>query len=261
MHQRPREGFQPQEDAVRHSREYWAERERKQAAAPTTTPEAEMLDLLRMAAHDMQAPLQVLKLNSQFLTDERSSPELRAKSKRIIKRVASRLEFLLQDILEMAEGGGANFVLHRTTFDVAEVLQQSVETYGILAEEMGMALDVDIQGPLMVEGDKMRLAQVCMNVVTESIWTAPRGSRILVQAVAASGNARLIVGCQPGRRTESLKALDTPEHATGQAPPPASLGVHLTRAILQQHGGSFHIERGPEGRCNTFQFRVPLAKV
>ena len=248
-------GSETHERASRGAEEFW-----ERQASLTTQPqdgrdEAFQRDLLRMAGHDLRIPLKVLKRNVQFLTDPRSSPELRDKAKRVLQRIASRLDFLLEDILAIAETGSTDFTLNQTRFDLAELVQQSVETYSGLASDLGRRSAVQVDGPLPVEGDKLRLAQVCMNVLTEAIWATPTGGEVDVVTNRDGRFAVLRILCSPGERDTETAAEDRRLAEANEG----SLGLHLARAIAVQHGGSLAIDRDALGGERTFTLRIPLA--
>jgi len=231
--------------------------EREQEAAHARQAQ----DLLRMAAHDLMSPLSVARLQLHFLTDGRTSPDVRAKAARVAKRALFQVQVMLGDFLDLARLQGGTFVLHRAPLDLAAAAREGVETFAAVAQEFHVELAADAAAAVEVEADRTRILQVVANLLTNAIRHAPPRTRVEVAA----------------RREGSDAVLQVRDHGTGLTPeqaqgafepfakvetrvrtiPGAGLGLYLSRIVAEQHGGSLESAPAPEGDGQVLTLRLP----
>jgi len=234
-----------------------AERERAERASRFKT------ELLAMVGHDFRAPLKVLSRHMQWALDERSSPELRAKSLRTVRRTLGRMDSVLDDILQLAQvddAGAATLVLHATRFDLGELLRQAAETYVPLADDLELEVAVSAGAAVEVEGDRMRLAQAVADVLTFAFDATGRAGR--VDATVRPDGDDAVVSVVGTRAAAPLDEAGghagslwrTPQDAADPTPGTA-LGLRLADAIAAAHGGRLAVAQVADGV--RMELRVP----
>lgn len=119
--------------------------------------------------------------------------------------------------------------------------------------------------PLPVYGDKLKLAQVVVNILENSIQSLERsGAAISVrsrleQDTEAAGSARVIMeisdeGC--GMSEESLKSAFDPFYTTKRNSGGTGLGLAVVSGIIREHNGSIEIQSA-RGQGTSIRISLP----
>jgi two-component system phosphate regulon sensor histidine kinase PhoR len=132
-----------------------------------------------------------------------------------------------------------------------------------LADERSQAIRLDlVADPCPVDGDRRRLEQVVLNLLTNAVKYGPPGGNIWLRVQHEPGAlARLTVrdegpGIPPDEQRmvfERFYRLDTEEtrRTTG-----TGLGLPIASALAELHGGSIGVESAV-GRGSTFSLTLP----
>jgi signal transduction histidine kinase len=182
------------------------------------------------ARHEVRGPLAVARLALGGL--ERSA------------RVEAIDFELRRAALALEELGGARAPAAPQRVDVGRLLADAAPAWTALAEELGSALVVE-PVPLVVEGDPLRLAQACANLVANAIEHG--GGRVCVRATLMGGHVRVevrddgpglpaplgvLVGSARGRRSHrghglAIAAAIARRHHGRLLALPSASGAHL----------------------------------
>jgi signal transduction histidine kinase len=118
---------------------------------------------------------------------------------------------------------------------------------------------LQMPGPVTVDIDPLRIEQVVTNLVDNAIKYSPDGGQIDVElSVESSESVRLAVrdhgiGIPPEHRSRIFSRFyqaHPNQHFGG-----IGLGLHISRQIIEQHGGKINVEFPPDG---STQFIVIL---
>jgi signal transduction histidine kinase len=122
-----------------------------------------------------------------------------------------------------------------------------------------VVLAVRSEGPIPVVGDALRLSQVVVNLVSNALKFTKQGS-VTVEVVRADGRAVVRVSdTGEGFAPEDLPRLFRPFAQLHRGRGGSGLGLYISRAIVEQHGGTIEAaSRGP-GTGATFAFTLPCA--
>jgi CheY-like chemotaxis protein len=123
-------------------------------------------------SHEFRSPLAILKGNCELFQDGLLG-EMTEKQKKTMdssRQTIERLLRLVTDLLDLAriEAGMMNLV--KTEFDMVPLLDEVVESYQVLADEKKQSVIKEFSvGECIVRGDRDRLIQVVVNILTNSI--------------------------------------------------------------------------------------------
>ena len=112
-----------------------------------------------------------------------------------------------------------------------------------------------------MEGDKLRLTQVFVNLLANANKFAPEGSTVFIGCGADDG--RLAVWLEdegPGPASPAGEGLFAPFHRGAEhEPEPGGLGLGLwiVRSIVERHGGTVGVQRTAENRTR-FTIILPV---
>ncbi|OJT20020.1 hypothetical protein BO221_33015 [Archangium sp. Cb G35] len=219
-------------------------------------------DLLGIVAHDLRSPLNGILLQLQLLRrrgqplEHREQPALDA-----IQRNASRMNRLIQDLLDAGRMEAGTLSIQRARVSTAKLLAEVLETQVAIASEQTLDLRLDERGaPPELWGDRDRLAQVLENLIGNAIKFTPRGGHIRVGAGAREEEVLFwVADTGPGIPAEHLPHLfDRFWQASRTDKRGAGLGLAIAKGIVESHGGHIWAE-SQVGAGTTFFFTVPAA--
>jgi signal transduction histidine kinase len=218
-------------------------------------------DVLGVVAHDLRTPLTNILLQVAAL--KRGAPQLERRSQRpteVILQSATRMNRLIQDLLDVAKLEAGHFRVDRVELQAREVLAEAVELERQLAAGNSVALHLDCAAELpRVWADRDRLFQVFENLIGNAVkFTAP-GGRVTVGARHSEGEVVFWVSdTGQGIVAEHLPHVferfwQASRHAGRLG---AGLGLAITRGIVEAHGGTIRVE-SEAGQGTTFSFTLP----
>jgi CheY-like chemotaxis protein len=119
--------------------------------------------------------------------------------------------------------------------------------------------------PLVVDGDRVRLAQIFTNLISNATKYSPRGGDIRVRAAREEEQAVVHVadrgiGIAPDLLphvfdmfSQAVRSQELTEGGLG-------IGLSLVRGLVEQHGGTVEARSDGLGRGSEFIVRLPLAR-
>jgi two-component system CheB/CheR fusion protein len=215
------------------------------------------------AAHELRTPLTVLEGSLQML--ERRGGALPPEQSRQYLGMAlhelERLRALTEELVDVERLELGQLQLARESVDLAEVVRQSVNAAQSLAEAQTIVL-APFDGSLLVSGDRMRLEQVFLNLLTNAVNHAPVSERIDVRLARVDAQAQVEVqDYGPGIAPEDLPHIFDRfyqvERTTGARNTGLGLGLFICHEIVVAHGGTIDVRSEP-GQGATFTVRLPV---
>jgi signal transduction histidine kinase len=216
-------------------------------------------EFLATVSHELRTPLAVIVGGVKTLKNQghRMTPEDREQLVEAVIQRSEQLRGLVEDLLQTTR----ELKLQLAMVDLAEVVQDVVGE--VRAAEPGLAITCDAADVVPVVADVHRIRQVVDNLVTNAVKYAP-GSPVRVEASTDGEHASLVViDDGPGMTEEQASRAFEPFYQGGE---PASsgaggvgLGLHITRRIVEAHGGSIRIESHP-GAGTSIRLVLPAAQ-
>jgi CheY-like chemotaxis protein len=171
---------------------------------------------------------------------------------------------LIDDLLDTSRIARGKFDLRKQPMDVAAAIRSALETSRPLMETGGHRVEVQLpDGPLMVEGDPVRIAQVLTNLLNNAARYTPAGGHILVRSTGGGewivievvDNGIGIPADMLDRIFEPFLQIDNA--AMGGRAGGLGLGLTLARSIVELHGGSIAARPRGEGQGTCFTVTLP----
>jgi signal transduction histidine kinase len=212
-------------------------------------------EFLAMVSHELRTPLAVIVGGVKTLKNQghRMTEQDREQLVEAVVHRSEQLRGLVEDLLQTTR----ELKLQLAIVDLSEVVAEAVAEMG--AAEPGLRISCDAPGPVPVVADVNRIRQVVDNLLTNAVKYAP-GSWVRVEARTEAEVAVLTVSDQgPGMNEEQAARAFEPFYQGGQ--PTGSgvgLGLHITRRIVEAHGGSIRIESHP-GEGTSIRLALPAA--
>ncbi|MFP2902324.1 PAS domain S-box protein, partial [Corallococcus sp. 4LFB] len=219
-------------------------------------------EVLRVVAHDLRAPLNVIQLSASML--EKGLPEGGGVRHRLetLQRSVQRANRLIQDLLDVARMDGGVLPVERRPLEVAPLIQEVMEQHRGLAEARALRLQAHVPEAVpRVLADPERLLQILSNLLGNALKFTPEGGHILLRVQPEAGQVRFqVTDTGPG-----ISAEDRPRifERFWQAGPKrkegAGLGLAIVKGLVEAHGGQVGVESAP-GAGSTFFFTLPVAE-
>ncbi len=208
-------------------------------------------------AHEIGNPVTGIACLAQNLRDDPDEALVRESVEQILEQTR-RIGNIVHALVSFSHGGDNEetisrpFLLYYCVEDAVRLVRLSKSGKNI---QIVNRCDPDLQ----VSGDKPKLAQVFVNLLTNACDASPEGGRVEVRAVARGGEAFIEVldqGC--GLPEEIRDRVFEPFFTTKPAGEGTGLGLALAYNIIHEHGGTIGIApREPRG--TRINIRLPLA--
>lgn len=247
--------------AVENIRLYEAERS---AAEELRRLSALRADFVSMVSHELRAPMasvigcaQTLRVRWREL-----APEQRESFLGLVESEMSRLAELVADVLDTSRIEAGTFPYVFKEVDVAQLVRDTTAVVSMGQDEVRVTTRVE-GGLPTVRGDRERLRQVLVNLLTNAVKYTVAGDEI--EVVAAPGNGSVAVRVRdhgPGIPPESQRLVfekfgRVSQDGGGQ--PGAGLGLYIARSIAEAHGGTLEVE-SESGAGATFVLLLPVTR-
>ncbi|MFT3774008.1 MAG: GAF domain-containing sensor histidine kinase [Minicystis sp.] len=219
---------------------------------------------LGLASHELRTPLTALKLNVQFVHREveRIDPALGV---RIAKLNASidRLTRLVEDMLNVSAIVGGQISVRKRPCDLGEICRNAAAEQSQVARRP-LSLELP-EAPVPTLADDERMGEVVSNLLSNAFKYSAADRPVTLSLQASGEEAVVTVRDQgPGIAPEQLSHIfERFYRVPGQSVRSGSyvglgLGLFLSKAIVEQHGGRIWVESAP-GQGSAFSFALPLA--
>jgi PAS domain S-box-containing protein len=221
-------------------------------------------EFIALVSHELRTPLTSIRGYLELLVDDPETlalPDLQRDWLQVIDRNAERLLRLVEDLLLTAQANAGALALDKHDLDLAAVVEQAVQAGAPVAAARGISLTSSVDTAPFVNGDRMRIGQIIDNLVSNALKFTPEGGRVEVRASARRGIARIEVcdtgmGIPEGEQEQLFERFFRTARAQDEAIPGVGLGLSITKAIVEAHGGRISV-RSVEGRGTTFRVDLP----
>ncbi len=218
-------------------------------------------EFVALISHDLRTPLTSIMGYLELVLDEDNLSEEQRGFLNVADRNADRLLRLVNDLLFVARFEAGELELHPTELDLAAVVRQSVEESGPRAAAGGVELTCEASAASPVQADKGRMFQLVDNLVSNAIKFTPEGGDVRVSVTPVNGVVRLEVadtgvGIAPEEQDRLFERFFRASTASEHQIPGTGLGLYITRAIVEAHGGSIAVRSDP-GEGSSFCIELP----
>jgi two-component system CheB/CheR fusion protein len=226
---------------------------------------------LAVLSHELRTPLSpVLAAVSVLEEDDSLRPGLRD-TLTMIRRNIELEARLIDDLLDLTRIARGKLVLHRRTIDTQQILLHAIDiccaqevASGQLHLEMGVT-----PGDYRSKADGSRLTQVFWNLLNNAVKFTPAGGTVRVRSRVEAGPAgRWIevevsdtgIGIEPEILPRVFDAFEQADRRITRRFGGLGLGLAVSKAIVELHGGSLAASSQGHGRGATFTVRFPAGK-
>ena len=224
--------------------------------------------LVTRIAHDLLAPLASIRAIAELIEDGMSpDPERHARQ---LSAHVTRLHALVGDLFELSRIDAGTLALDTETVSLTDLASDVVAEYGELARASGVSLAFSANAGIVVPLDARQFSRALINVLVNAIEHSPAGgtvtvtvegdveadvewATVIVRDQGAGIDSRDVARMfEAGWRGTTARTAPRVELAGG-----AGLGLAITRAIVEAHGGTASAH--DTGGGAELRLRVPRA--
>ncbi|MFN7036125.1 MAG: sensor histidine kinase [Bellilinea sp.] len=212
-------------------------------------------------SHELRTPLTVIKGEVGLM---RLMNELDEESLRNIEKEVDRLTRLVGDLLLLAQAESGQLPLELKPVELDTILLEVMQQMQVLASGK-IDLRLEEIDQVVVNGDRDRLKQVILNLISNAINYTPAGGKVRVWLSKPDGRACLRVeDSGPGIQPDDLPHIfdrfyrgDPSRKRTENSG--FGLGLSIAKWIVDRHGGQIEVE-SQVGKGTQFTVWLPLAE-
>ncbi len=204
-------------------------------------------DFVANASHELRTPLTVIGGFAETLADDDPEPELRRQFASTIKSQATRMQHIVDDLLDLSRLESGTWQPKITSVDLSSVTADIVATYRAAAAAKSVSLEVDLnRARTEIPADPTAVRQVVSNLVDNAVRHTSRGSVSIVAESEPAGTWIRVRDTGQGIRAEHLSRVferfyrvdsGRARHTGG-----TGLGLAIVKHLVETHGGHVFAE-------------------
>jgi signal transduction histidine kinase len=216
--------------------------------------------LVAAASHDLRTPLASLRLLVESIDDGVATGQTRERYLREIRTHVGVLSDLIDDLFELSriEAGDISWTMRRV--ELRDLIGDTVAAMRAPAAERGVKIAADLPpGDVAARANAEKVQRVLFNLIQNAIRHTPADGSVTVRARSgARGGVEVEVadsgeGIAAGDGERVFEAFYRGDAARGEEG--AGLGLAISRAIVEAHGGRIWLEDGSPGTRVHFTLR------
>jgi len=216
------------------------------------------------ASHELRTPLAIVQAESTLaLRKERTQEDYR-KSLELISQEAGHMSAVVGNLLYLARIDAGKDQVNFENINLRELLAELSSDIEVLAREKGLEFKLAPLEDLTVEGDKVKLEQLFLNILENAIRYTTRGGSISASVVREGKTAVIAIrdtgiGIPEEHIPHIFERFYRVDKARSRAEGGTGLGLAICKHITQVHNGKIEVE-SQVGKGSTFSISLPLTE-
>ncbi len=218
-------------------------------------------DIVAEMVHELRTPLTALTAVANLLQRQDLPEQQRLSLAQTLHVEVNRLNGMTTDFLELSrlETGRSRF--YREPVHLGGLIEECLQIIKAQAEEEAILFDVHLDRTIPpVQGDRNRLKQVLLNLLTNAIKYTNPGGKIIIRLKQKTKSILLTIEDNGrGIPEESLPYIFDKFYRVPQEEadaPGTGLGLAIAKRIIESHGGTISVESQVD-QGSIFFLRLP----
>lgn len=228
------------------------------AATELSKVEGLRRELIANVSHDLKTPLTMIIGYGEMMRDlpGENTPE----NVQIIIDEATRLNILVNDILDLSKLQAGTMQLTMEPFNLTESIKHIMKRYEKLTEQEGYDIQFGYDGAIDIEGDEIKLTQVIYNLINNAITYTGKDKKIQVRQISSEDRVRIEVidtgeGIEESQLPYIWERYYKVDKTHKRAAIGTGLGLSIVKNILEAHDARYGVI-SHVGEGSTFWFEL-----
>jgi signal transduction histidine kinase len=231
------------------------------ALADVAREERMRRELFAAVSHDLRTPLTALRLLATAIDDEVVEDAKRREYAARMNTHVRALGALIDDLFDLTRLEAKELAWTMEDVRLDQLVRDAVEAMQPTAQAGSVAVRADLRPPLRPSvGNHEQLQRVLFNLIQNAIHHTPPDGSVTVRAEGVEDGVEIEVadtglGIAPDQRERVFEPFFRGD--ASRTDPGAGLGLAISRAIVEAHGGRIWLEEAEIG--TRVRFRLPLS--
>jgi PAS domain S-box-containing protein len=241
-----------------------AEQERERLVHELQEQDRRKDEFLATLAHELRNPLAPIRNGLQVLRLGGATGEMADNARTMMERQLGHMVHLIDDLLDLSRISRGKIELRMERVELSKVIQHSVETSRPLIESSGHDLTITVPfGPIYVDADLTRLAQVFSNLLNNAAKYTERGGRVQLVVQQSGGDVFVSVedngvGIPAHMVPKVFEMFTQVDRHLERSQGGLGIGLSIVKRLVEMHGGSVGVESDGPGQGSKFIVRLPV---
>ena len=218
-------------------------------------------EFLAMLGHELRNPLNAIGSAASLLGPDNGKAETAARARGVINRQVQHLARLVDDLLDVSRVTSGKVLLVREPTSLAELAAGTIANWRASGRFARHQVSLETT-PVWVDADPTRLDQMVGNLLANALKYTPAGGAVAVRVRPEADSALLEVedtgaGIPPELLGKVFDLFVQGESTLDRSQGGLGIGLTLTRALVQMHGGTIEARSAGPGRGAIFTMRLP----
>ena len=228
--------------------------------------EALRREFVANVSHELRTPLTSIRTyaetisDTQYLTQDKKEEFLR-----VILNESDRMAAIVRDLLELSRLDSGTGILTYERFSLEQSIRNVYAAIALEAKKRNQQLNMELEWKLpSILGDRSRIEQVFMNVMSNALKYTPDGGKIDISSGSTGENVWVkMTDTGIGIPKEDLERVFDRFYRVDKARSRESggtgLGLSIAKETVMKHGGDIEIE-STQGKGTTVTITLPIER-
>lgn len=219
---------------------------------------------ISMASHELKTPLTTIKGFTQLLKRQAKRlglPEQMAVTLAKVEKQANTLTKLVNELLDVSKMQAGQLEYTWGKVEIDQLLKDVIETVQPTSPQH--SIRVHGETGCTLTGDRSRLEQVFINLLTNALKYSPQADRVDIFPACSEQSVEICIrdygqGIPPEEQKHIFERFYRIDRGKNQKVEGLGMGLYVAGQIVEKHGGQITVD-SKEGEGATFCVRLPLS--
>ena len=222
-------------------------------------------EFLAILAHELRNPLAPIRNGLQIMRLGKGDPEAIERARTMMERQLGQMVHLVDDLLDLSRISRGKIELRKERVELSMIVQRAVETSRPLIEANCDDLTITVPpGPIYVDADVTRVAQVFSNLLNNAAKYTERGGRVQMNVQRRGGEVVVSVkdngvGIPAHMLPRVFEMFTQVDRNIERSQGGLGIGLSIVKRLVEMHGGSVGVESDGPGTGSKFVVHLPVA--
>ena len=223
---------------------------------------------LSVVSHELRTPLNlIVGLSELMMRERKQGKEIKEEDLQHIYLNSKHLGYLIRDVLDLTSHHTGQLQITMEPLDLVEDILNYAATMGDqMAKEKGLRWEQSFpEGAVKILGDRTRLRQVTINLITNAVKFTEAG-KVSLSAVVQDQVVKVSIldtgiGVKEEDRDHIFNEFQQSKVTSSRGYGGLGLGLAISKNLIELHGGTIDVNsKGIDGDGATFYYLIPLLK-